>query len=282
MKLFTNIEIAHSAEEMTFDNRFLLLGSCFSDNIGQKLRNNGFSAVLNPFGTLYNPLSIARCLKLWLTKEPVIEENIYVQNEGLWHSMLHHSRFSMADKEQFMENIRQSLTDAKRALDTADILIVTFGTAYVFYRQGEVVSNCHKLPASQFERRRLTVDEIVGEWQPLLRALRDSGKRVIFTVSPIRHKADGMHGNQLSKATLLLAIDALQNAEYFPSYELLLDEMRDYRFYATDMLHPSEQAVDYIWEKFADTYFSPSTTEQMKQQYKAYIHSQHRPITTMA
>jgi hypothetical protein len=157
--------------------------------------------------------------------------------------------------------------------------MVTFGTAWVFYHQGRVVANCHKLPSQQFERRRLSVREIVEVWQPLSARLACP---IIFTVSPIRHLADGAHGNQLSKATLMLAVDSMVNANpqtyYFDSYELLMDELRDYRFYARDMCHPSDMAVDIVWERVQGTYMSAETRDCLRRQEKAYIQSQHRPI----
>ncbi len=152
-----------------------------------------------------------------------------------------------------------------------------------------MVSNCHKLPEKEFTRRRLTVEEIVSKWQPIVEDFIAQGKRIIFTVSPIRHKRDGLHENQLSKATLLLAIEALlqhslplkgesEGATYFPAYEIVLDELRDYRFFAEDMVHPSAVAVDYIWERFSDTFFSASTRETMRLRLKEYKHAQHRPL----
>ena len=280
MQLLTPVEISRSDRKISHDQELLLLGSCFSDSIGSKLLEYGFRATLNPFGTLYNPMSIAQTLLLLLSDANDIDRSMIVCHDNIWHSFLHHSRFSDSDSERFCKGIRQSIACGRENLQKADILIITFGTSYVFYKDGQVVSNCHKLPATMFERKRLTVEHITACWQELLRqpALKD--KRIIFTVSPIRHKADGMHGNQLSKATLLLAVEQLQTlgCEYFPSYELLLDEMRDYRFYAEDMLHPNEQAVKYIWERFGDTYFSDTTKQKAMVAHKEYLRNHHRDI----
>jgi hypothetical protein len=223
---------------------------------------------------LYNPLSIAQALNGDMRVE-------LVEHDGLYHSMAHHGSFSGPDSEQVLRRCLQSLNDLHRQLAEAEVVLVTFGTAYVYYRNGTVVANCHKLPEKQFTRERVTVEEIVSVWRPLIRSNAD--KRWLFTVSPIRHKRDGMHQNQLSKATLLMAVEQLQRelpelVGYFPAYEIVLDELRDYRFYAGDMVHPSEVAADYVWERFCDTYMSASTREQMQQHYKEWLHAQHRPL----
>ena len=232
----------------------------------------------NPFGTLYNPLSIASCLQRAVDNRPMQADEL-VWHDGLWHSWLHHSRFSHSDREQCLSHCNDAIRQTHDFLERKPLLMVTFGTAWVFYHQGRVVANCHKLPSQQFERRRLSVREIVEVWQPLSARLACP---IIFTVSPIRHLADGAHGNQLSKATLMLAVDSMVNANpqtyYFDSYELLMDELRDYRFYARDMCHPSDMAVDIVWERFQETYMSAGTRDCLRRQEKAYIQSQHRPI----
>ncbi len=279
MNFRTQIDIPHSKQELTYDERLLLLGSCFSDNIAQKLQAHAFSVVANPFGTLYNPLSIAKMIAVISHNYPLSIINCQLF-DGLWHSFLHHGSFSHADRETFEQKIADSIRIGKEAIQEATTIIITFGTAWVYERNGEIVSNCHKLPEKEFTRRRLSIEDIVTTWQPIVETFIAQGKRVIFTVSPIRHKRDGFHENQLSKATLLLAIEQLQTngAEYFPAYEIVLDELRDYRFYAEDMLHPSQVAVDYIWERFSDTYFSPSTRETMRLRLKEYKQAQHRPL----
>jgi hypothetical protein len=170
------------------------------------------------------------------------------------------------------------------ALKEVSTVIVTFGTAWVYEWQGEVVANCHKLPANQFVRRCLTVDDIVGMWQPIVASMPD--KHWIFTVSPIRHIKDGLHANHLSKANLLHAIDVLiANARdfnptstysYFPAYEIMLDELRDYRFYAEDMVHPSPVAVEYIWQRFVDTYMTDDTRNEMRTLHQLWRDRHHR------
>jgi hypothetical protein len=192
--------------------------------------------------------------------------------------MMHHGAFSNVDKDELLRRCEESLCYMNRALQEASTIIVTFGTAWVYEYHGEVVANCHKLPAKDFVRRRLTVEEIVQKWQPIIEQMSD--KRWIFTVSPIRHIKDGLHENQISKAVLLQAVDYLTSnsasVSYFPSYEIMLDELRDYRFYAEDMLHPSQVAVDYIWQRFAETYFSSDTCKEMRVLHQLWRDRNHR------
>ena len=281
----TGINIKHSDREISYNDHILMLGSCFSENICQKLNEAYFQVNANPFGILYNPISIAECIKTLLTGE---HSATNVHHNGLWHSMLHHGCFSCADKEEFKRRINESVVSGRKALEEASVIIVTFGTAWVYEMEGKVVGNCHKLPSECFTRRRLSVDEIADIWREILALPIMQGKHLIFTVSPIRHLKDGLHENQLSKATLLLACEKIaeeikQTAEspsvdYFPSYEILLDELRDYRFYAEDMLHPSAVAVDYIWQRFADTYFSDATQTEILPLQQLWNDMHHRPL----
>ena len=276
MKGRTEIEIPKSRWQIESDDHILLVGSCFTDSIGQKMQAHGLRATTNPTGVLYNPLSIVQSLNGDMRVE-------LVEHEGLYHSMSHHSSFSGTDSEQVLRRCLQSQAELHQALAEADVVFVTFGTAYVYFRDGQVVANCHKLPESEFVRRRLSVQEILTAWRPLIRTMPD--KHWVFTVSPIRHQRDGMHQNQLSKATLLLAIEQLQQAfpeqvTYFPAYEIVLDELRDYRFYADDLVHPSAAAVDYIWQRLCDTFVSPETGAKMQANYKQWLRSQHRPLIT--
>lgn len=264
----------------------LSIGSCFADEMGNRLVRDGFDCLCNPFGTLYNPLSIAAALQMALDDRPLSDEHL-VQHDGLWHSWMHHSRFSSPDRDECLARCNQSIHTVHQWLLPDDsqprqrILIVTFGTAWVFYHHGQVVANCHKLPAAQFERRRLTVDEIVSIWQPLLAQLSivNCQLSILFTVSPIRHLSDTPHGNQLSKSTLLMAVDQL-GVPYFGSYEILLDELRDYRFYARDMCHPSDLAADIVYERFLESCTSPATRQQALLNRKQSLRTNHRPIMT--
>lgn len=248
----------------------------------------------NPFGTLYNPLSIAQAINYQL---PITNHRLpLVEHDGLWHSMAHHGSFSRATREETEKAVKDSVEAMQRALDEATVVIVTFGTAWVYELRGDglpvtgyevsglgVVGNCHKMPEKWFRRRRLTVEEIVEAWQPILAQYPD--KRWLFTVSPIRHVRDGLHENQLSKATLLMAVERLVESQkskvessYFPSYEIMLDELRDYRFYADDLVHPSGMAVEYIWERFCETFCTPQTINAMNIAHKEWKFTHHRPL----
>ena len=279
VKLQTIVDIQPSEWKIGYEDKILMLGSCFSDEIGAQMQQRYLQVTCNPFGTLYNPLSIAQALTM--TEVPEL-----VEHEGLWHSMAHHGSFSRASKEETEQAVRASIKAMQQALNEASVLIVTFGTAWVYemkeergkMKEEKVVGNCHKLPERCFVRRRLTVEEIVDAWKPILEKYSD--KHWLFTVSPIRHIKDGLHENEISKATLLLALEAISHQHsaisYFPSYEIVLDELRDYRFYADDLVHPSSLAVNYIWERFVDTYCTNQTKNELVLQHKRWKHEHHR------
>ena len=259
----TKVDIKSSTKKIGYQDKVLLLGSCFADNIGEKFAEHYFQITVNPFGTLYNPASIVQSLTD--TPYPLSDSQIRHHN-GLWHSMSHHGSFSHPNKEEVLQRCNTSRKLLDKALKEATTIIVTFGTAWVYELDGQVVANCHKLPAKEFVRRRMTVEEILTLWNPIIEQMSD--KHWIFTVSPIRHIKDGLHENQLSKAILLQAIDYLTSnsaaVSYFPSFEIILDELRDYRFYAEDMVHPSSLAVDYIWQRFVETYMTLDTQSEMR------------------
>ena len=259
----TSVQTANDGLQIDHRNHIVMLGSCFADNVGQRMLDGGLQCTVNPLGTLYNPASILDVLG----PDP--------SSEWL------HSRVS---------NPGASFAQLHAAMQEADLLIVTFGTAYVYTLKstGEVVANCRKMPADLFSRRRLSPDEIAGSWIHFVRQL-NAGERnsrpdmkVLFTVSPIRHVRDGLHENQLSKATLLMSVDAICKAlpdtcRYFPSYEIMMDELRDYRFYADDMMHPSDLAVDYIWTRFCQTYMSEKTIGFIESFERLNRNLRHRP-----
>ena len=285
MKLQTIVDIMPSAWKIGYEDKILMLGSCFADEIAEQMAQRYLAVTRNPFGTLYNPLSIAQALQM--TAIPPL-----VEHDGLWHSMAHHGAFSRSTKEEAEKAVRSSIETMQGAFEEANVVIVTFGTAWVyewsvgsdqwsvFSGQQSVVGNCHKMPAECFTRRRLTTEEIIAAWQPIIERYAD--KHWIFTVSPIRHVKDGLHENQLSKATLLQAVEVISNqcsaVSYFPSYEIMLDELRDYRFYADDLVHPSSLAVQYIWERFIDCFCTPQTRNEMNTQHKRWKQTQHRPL----
>ena len=282
MKLQTIVDIPASPWKIGYEDRILMVGSCFSDEIGEQMQQRYMHVTCNPFGTLYNPLSIAQALNYRLpdTRQPLP----LVEHNGLWHSMAHHGAFSRPTKEEAQQAVRASVETMQRALAEATVVIVTFGTAWVYEMDGQIVGNCHKLPENCFSRRRLSVQEIVAAWQPIIERYPD--KHWLFTVSPIRHVKDGLHENQLSKATLLQAIekiinhkfDIINTISYFPSYEILLDELRDYRFYADDLVHPSSMAVSYIWERFVDTFCTSRTKNELVLQHKRWKYEHHIPL----
>jgi hypothetical protein len=248
--------------------RMMLLGSCFAENVGKHFVDNKFCCCVNPFGVLYNPASLLAALQLLEQKTADATLSRLFAADGVWHSWNHHSDFSATSREDCEEKINRTWCEASRALSVCDLLFVTFGTRHVYRLRstGEVVANCHKQPQTLFTEEDLTVGHIVEAWQPAIERLTalSPQMKILFTVSPYRYLGRGMHDNQLSKATLHLAIEALQQlfpgkVYYFPAYELLLDDLRDYRFYAPDMLHPSEVAVNYIWQCLSDSYFTPET-----------------------
>ena len=202
MKLYTSVDIAPCARKIGYGDKILLLGSCFADNIGEKFAEHYFQTTINPLGTLYNPASIA--LSITDSRHPIPDSRLIYHN-GLWHSMMHHGTFSGKDKAAVQARCLDGYERLQRALKEATTVIVTFGTAWVYEMDGQVVANCHKLPANRFTRRCLAVDEIVEMWQPIVASMPD--KHWILTVSPIRHVKDGLHANQVSKAILLQAVD---------------------------------------------------------------------------
>lgn len=281
MEFRTTIKPNRSQGIIDHQKPIMLLGSCFSDNIGARLQSDLFDVDVNPFGTLYNPASIASAIRRIVSDDKFTTSDLF-EHEHRYHSFAHHSRFSSTDLNIALTQINSRLHTSHEALRRANTLLITFGTAWVYRLRatGQVVSNCHKLPAAMFTRSRLSVDEIVAEWSELLETLRSFNPQlnIFFTVSPIRHLADGAHDNQLSKSTLLLAIDRL-GGNYFPSYEIMLDDLRDYRFYSTDMTHPSEVAIDYIYDIFSQSYMTDATRELARSCRRISQRLNHRPMT---
>lgn len=284
----TPVEVLRSKMEITHECPILLIGSCFAENIGRRLVENKFDCLLNPFGVLYNPMSIAEAIR------QIIAGRHYdgaspelMEHGGLWHSLMHHSSFSAETREECLMRINKPLNEAHAFLPKARLILITFGTSYVYRHRekGMVVGNCHKLPERTFTRERLTTEEIVAEYTVLINRLVQENPDVhlLFTVSPIRHLRDGLHANQLSKATLLLAIDRLcqlmpERCSYFPAYEIMMDELRDYRFYADDMMHPSPLAIEHIWRHFADVFFPPQTKKFLQTWEEIRQALSHRPF----
>ena len=285
MNFSTQVELPEKQTEIHHSDRLMFFGSCFAENIGNLLQGNKFWCDVNPFGILYNPLSICKALDRILDQRVYTEDDLFLSH-GLWHSWMHHSDFSASRPEDCLEKINSRLMKAADELKEADWLVMTWGTSFVYIHQesGEVVGNCHKQPDKTFRRLRQNVEVFVEECRSVLKKCRETNPKlkVLITVSPIRHAKDGMHGNQLSKATLLLAADELcrtcPDCYYFPSYEIMMDELRDYRFYADDMLHPSPMAIEYIWECFSKCYFSDETRGVMKEWEEIRRGIAHKPF----
>ncbi len=257
----TVINIPGSDSQISHNTSTIFVGSCFADNIGLKLSEYKFPVEHNPFGVLYNPVSIINDLEIIINKKLLAESDLYYYNEQ-WLSFNHYSAFSNPDKKECLRQINEKIESASSFLHDASYLFITFGTAWVyeFKKSGKIVANCHKIPANEFKRYLLDVNDIVNSYKIFHKKLKKINPeiKVILTVSPIRHWKDGADMNQVSKSTLLLSIYLLRKEfpeiDYFPIYEIFMDELRDYRFYRNDMLHPSEIAIEYIWDRFTSTY----------------------------
>lgn len=286
MKFRTATEPLRHQGMISHRTPLMLVGSCFTTSVGARLAADGFLTSTNPFGTVYNPASIAQTFMRITTGHPFDEDDAFL-SDGLYHSFASHSSMSAPDMDTFLKNHNEALDSARAFLKEARIVILTLGTSMVFCRvdNGVVVANCHKLPQSAFTRRRLSVRECTACLKQTVRSIRAVAPEatVILTVSPIRHAADGLHGNTLSKATLHLAIEETlaqtDNTLYFPAFEALVDDLRDYRFYAADMRHPSDVAVDYIYSLFADSFFDHRTKDTAARFADLGKRLAHRPLT---
>ena len=325
LKLQTPVADGKCRVQVSYKDRIMMLGSCFSDNVGRKLADYGFDVCINPFGTLYNPASIARSVERLARGTHFTTEDCVWMGSGAGKvcSFWHHTSFARETEEEFLENANRRIDEAADFFRECDRLIITLGTAWCFRYAGggrsgndglpgrmpseryagQIVSNCLKRNAGEFTRERLSVDESAGMLEEIKRwckgndGSRIKEKQIIFTVSPIRHLADGAHGNRLSKATLLLATENVMDndkqagnasarasaagqsvplCDYFPAYEIMMDELRDYRFYAEDMVHPSPQAVDYISERFLDWALPASERTILEENIRRYRQSLHR------
>lgn len=265
---------------------FIAIGSCFTNEIGNRLIRDKFHVCVNPTGTTYNPLSVAKTLSM-LSDNVIAKESDLIAHHGLWHDFRFHGSFSRASKNDTLTSINSSLQAVPKSPST---LIITLGTAFAFFHNDSIVNNCHRLPATSFSRRLLSVEECADALiQSILHFLErfKTLSRVILTISPIRHLADGAHQNTISKSTLHLAIQhvaqslsSIIDIDYFPSFEILLDELRDYRFYAEDMTHPSAMATDYIYQRFSDSYFDKETLSLISQCEKLRKATAHRPLSS--
>ena len=286
-RFLTEVEIPDFKRKAGYQSSCMFIGSCFTENIGGKMAALKYPVDINPFGNLYNPVSVANGIRFLIQKKRFDNSGL-IHHNGLWHSFFHHSRFSSAFAEESLRNINSRLDISSVFLEKADFLFITFGTAWVYeYKStGQIVSNCHKIPDKEFRRFRLEPEEIVDEFRKLLPELWtfNPGVRVIFTVSPIRHLRDGTIENQRSKSTLLLAVDRLvrelgeERCGYFPAYEIVMDELRDYRFYAEDMIHLSSSAINHIWEKFQVSLIEERSRKISEKIKKITAATEHKPF----
>ena len=285
LKLQTPAESGRSAVEIALTDKTMVLGSCFADSIGTIMSDLGFDVCVNPFGTLYNPVSICNSLARLNSGMPFTEDECVPMGAGagLVCSFSHHTSFARKTVQEFLDNANAEFVKASASWEETTKVIISLGTAWCFEysKTGETVSNCLKIDAKEFTRRRLSIKEVTAL---LLAAVtKNPEKQFIFTVSPIRHLNDGAHGNQLSKSTLLIAVDNIcqafpEQADYFPAYEILMDELRDYRFYAEDMVHPSQQAIEYLWSRFVGFAVPEGDLHLMEENEKALRRSRHRDI----
>ena len=288
MKLQTPVADDKCRVGISYNDKIMMLGSCFTDNIGKQLLNFGFDVCVNPFGTLYNPASIYESVLRLIQGTPFTEEDCTQIGAGSERicSFHHHTTFARETRQEFLNNANQALKKASEFFKECNKVIITLGTSWCYRHLAtdRIVCNCLKHPAAEFVREFLPSDQTAAILSSIISACKD--KEFIFTVSPIRHFKDGAHGNQLSKSALLLGADSAiraneKCADYFPAYEIVMDELRDYRFYAEDMCHPSAQAVDYIRERFLNWALPAEQHATLEANIKKFKQSCHRALSTL-
>lgn len=298
MKLRTQIEIEPFVRQIEYGEQGLSVGSCFAENIARRLQRLKFSVVSNPFGVMYNPASVAATIERLAERRNFTELDL-LRKDDLWCSFWSHGSFASTDEQWVLNQLNRAYTQGVGALFQSDYVILTFGSAWVYelstsypmidddhiiregFTPGNVVANCHKFPSGAFRRRRMGIGEIVGRFGRLLESVL-SEKRVIITVSPVRHVKDGLAENNLSKAILRVAAEELANryanVTYFPAYEIVNDDLRDYRFYADDLVHPSEVAIEYIWQLFSEAAIDKESLELAERVGRVVSAAEHRPL----
>lgn len=284
MKFLTQIPLSKAQNQIDYTSQLLILGSCFAENIGEKLNFFKFQNVQNPFGILFHPLAIEKLISKAVHQEVYDEKDVFNLNER-YHCFDAHSELSNPSKEKIIKHLNEAIDRTHAQLKKASHVVITLGTAWVYQsiENGQVVANCHKVPQTEFTKELIGIDNIVKSLRNMLAMVTSINPNVhfFFTVSPVRHLKDGFVENQLSKAHLISAVHEIvkaANASYFPSYEIMMDELRDYRFYAKDMIHPSETAIDYIWEKFCTTWINDNALVAMDKVSEIQRGLQHRPF----
>jgi len=272
MNFRTNIQLKAERNQIDYSSTLLLIGSCFSENISKKLAYHKFQTHSNPFGILFNPIAIENFITNAINKTAYTERDIFQLNER-WHCFDAHSDLSATDKNDLLNNLNEAITNTNQHLSESSHIIITLGTAwmYRFIETDTIVGNCHKVPQKKFLKELLIVDEIVSSLENICILIKDlnPSANILFTVSPVRHLKDGFVENAQSKAHLISAIHQVINEKnqlfYFPSYEIMMDDLRDYRFYASDMVHPNQTAIDYIWEQFKQVWIAENMHQIMKE-----------------
>ncbi len=285
MNFHLQFQISPFKEKINYRQSLLFMGSCFAQNIGEEMECQNFNALINPNGIVYNPASIAIALRKYISDYRIKEDDLFYANE-VWNSWEHHSDFSRVSKMQTEEMINESYEDAHELLKQAEWLFITFGSAwyYTLNETGQTVSNCHKVPQKDFTKHLLTTTEIVKDYTTLFKQLAkfNYNLKIVFTVSPVRYIRDGVVENNRSKAILLEAVHQLKelykHVFYFPAYELVIDDLRDYRFYEDDLVHPNYMAMEYVFEKFMETIFDEETKIIYKQINQLNTDLAHEPI----
>lgn len=284
MNFSTPVNIPSSKKLITHNSALLVLGSCFAENMGEKLISNKFNATINPFGIIYNPISIANGLTHILENRNFNEKNLLFFNDK-WLSLQHHGSFSNHNKTACLQTINQSITSSNQQLKNATHLFITFGSAWVYeHNEFGIVANCHKIPTKHFAKKLLKIEEIVATYTSLIKSIKKTNPTItiVFTVSPVRHIKDGLWESNLSKSVLHLSIKQLtenfDNCTYFPAYEIVMDELRDYRFFKDDLVHPTSFAINYVWEKLATSYFSKETITLIENIQKIKQAATHQPF----
>lgn len=285
MEFRTGVPVTKQGPGINYDSRIFLTGSCFVENIGKKLEYYQFQQLLNPLGILFHPFAIENLFQRLDSNFRYLEEDIFFHNER-WHSFEAHSALSASRKEDLLDNLHNALEGSRRFLKNVTHIVITPGTARYYHhlQDDKNVANCHKIPQKYFEKLLASPEEIKKSFSKTLSHIRNlaTEARVIFTISPVRHLKDGVVENQWSKANLINAVQEVvsenEAAYYFPSYEIMMDEFRDYRFYAEDMIHPSSTAVDYIWKRFSEAWIAAEATSTMQQVEKIRRGLSHRPF----
>lgn len=281
MKLLTTVPVSPESNEIDYNSTILLLGSCFAESIGERFEHFKFQNLQNPFGVIFNPVSLVRLIDRAVNNEAFTEEDVFERDQQ-WFSFEAHSSITAATGKELTALLNDRLKSLRAYLESGTHIAITFGTAWVYRRieTREIVANCHKLPQKEFSKELLSVDEVKKAMMHILESIRKVNKQasIIGTVSPVRHLKDGFIQNTQSKARLVVALGAIPGFHYFPAYEIMMDELRDYRFYDKDMLHPNETAIEIIWERFRSVWVSSETDALQKEIDSIQKGLRHRPF----